>query len=446
MRKSNRFRILGLLAFSVPLARAADWDTEKTELGKNCSSLFSGFAGVGSCAGFLFNSGKPLRLMIPQSVVPGGGTALGLLYTKQLSITDWSESNFTMDAGSSLREFWFSDAVLTLSHRKWYGHWSGEGDRFLIQVYSHARGLPLMPFYGIGPNTVRSNLTDFAEKDFSGGASIKSPLLPWLNSGAGFEYFKPQVGAPSGTSVVSIDSHYAEATAPGLAHQPGFAHYEVSLRPGYQLKWTKFRSEIGYHRYQDLGSGHYSFHKFRTDVLQTIYPESQREPTGGGNGQFRRQPKYDSVLYIAGRFSSSWAASGQAIPFYLQETLGGSDIDNVATLRGFQDYRFRAPDLVSLQVQYERRLLPAPPAGSARPSTLRSVAGALGILAFYDTGQVATALGDLSFAHFRQSFGFGLTFWSGEKVWFRAYIGLGSGEGSHTFVGVTNPSASDPHL
>jgi hypothetical protein len=130
----------------------------------------------------------------------------------------------------------------------------------------------------------------------------------------------------------------------------------------------------------------------------------------------------------------------------LQETLGGSDINNIATLRGFQDYRFRGPDLFSLQVQYERRLLPAPPRGSPRPSTFRSVVGALGILAFYDAGEVATTAGNLNFSDVRQSFGFGLTFWSGEKVWFRAYIGLGSGEGSHTFVGITNPGAQNVHL
>jgi hypothetical protein len=46
----------------------------------------------------------------------------------------------------------------------------------------------------------------------------------------------------------------------------------------------------------------------------------------------------------------------------------------------------------------------------------------------------------------RHSFGFGLTFWSGEKVWFRAYVGLGSGEGLHNFVGVSDPSAQTPHL
>src|SRR5207248_6582259 len=141
-------------------------------------------------------------------------------------------------------------------------------------------------------------------------------------------------------------------------------------------------------------------------------------------------PKYDSVLYIAGRVSVAGAGTGKIVPFYLQDTLGGSDIDNIPTLRGFQDYRFRAPAQFYLQTQYERRLLPASKPGST-PSTLRSVAGAIGIMAFYDAGEVAIKASDLNFGDLRQSFGFGLTFWSGNKVWFRAYVGLGSGEGSH---------------
>lgn len=90
--------------------------------------------------------------------------------------------------------------------------------------------------------------------------------------------------------------------------------------------------------------------------------------------------------------------------------------------------------------------MPSPKLGSPRPSTLRSVAGALGVMAFFDAGEVATRVEDFSLSGVRHSFGFGVTFWSGERVWFRAYIGLGSGEGRHTFVGITNPSMQSLHL
>ena len=434
------------LLFTIPAALLAsdDWDLEHQKLISSCSNLFTKLAAIGSCAEFLFSSGTPVRFTIPQSVVPGGGTALGATYIHRLGIHDWTDSNFTLQGGSSIRQFWFADAVLTFDHRKFIQPLSG-GDRFQIKLYSHARGLPLMPFYGIGPDTARSNIVDFSEQYVSAGASILNPITSWLNIGGSAEYFKPVVRGASGTSVRSIDQYYTEATAPGLTDQPGFGHYQVIVQPKYSWTRTSFNSELSFHQYQDLGAARYSFHKFRAEVLAKIYPETQTEPTAGGTAQ-RRQPKYDSVLYIGGRFSAASPSSGSVVPFYLQETIGGSDIDNIATLRGFQDYRFRAPDLFSLQVQYERRLLPAPPRGSPRPSTLRTVAGALGILAFYDAGEVATAVDRLSLSSVRHSFGFGLTFWSGERVWFRAYIGLGSGEGSHTFVGVTNPSAQNVHL
>lgn len=350
-----------------------------------------------------------------------------------------------MTGGSSIREFWFGDADLTLSHRAWGGLHTSARDRFTLQIYGHGWGLPTMPFYGIGPNTARSNLTDFQERDFWTGLSVFNPVNRWLNISGTAEYLKPQVGGVNDPNVRSIDDFYREATAPGLTHQPGLGHYMVGVLPKYSWTRTSINSEVAFHEYQDAGSGHYSFHKFRADFLQAIYPETQREATAGGNGKVRKQPRYDSVIYIAGRFSASIANGGNTVPFYLQETLGGSDINNVATLRGYQDYRFRAPDLFSIQVQYERRLLPSTAPG-ADVSTLRRVTGALGIMAFYDAGEVANTVSDLGFDKLRHSFGFGLTFWSGEKVWFRAYVGLGSGEGLHNFVGVVNPNVQALHL
>jgi hypothetical protein len=428
MNRQGRVAFIALCTLSISTLRASEWDGERQQFTTDCSNLFGSFEQVTSCGEFFFSSGRPLHLTVPKSVVPGGGTAIGAAYVRSLHIPNWTDSSFVVQGGSSLRQFWFGDAVLTFDHKKFLYPNSG-GDRFQIKLYTHARGLPLMPFYGIGPNTSRSNITDFSERDVSAGGSILNPITSWLDVGASVEYFKPVVRGVGGATVRSIDSFYTEATAPGLTRQPGFAHYRIFVEPKHNWRRTAFNSDISFEQYQDLGAGHYSFHRFRTDFLQKIYPETQTETTGGGTGK-RRQPRYSSVLYLAGRFSAASASQGNVVPFYLQETLGGSDIDNIASLRGFQDYRFRGPNLFSLQAQYERRLLPTPAAGAARPSPWRSVAGALGIMAFYDAGQVAGMLSDLSFSDVRHSFGFGLTFWSGDRVWFRAYIGLGSGETS----------------
>lgn len=113
--------------------------------------------------------------------------------------------------------------------------------------------------------------------------------------------------------------------------------------------------------------------------------------------------------------------SGNAVPFYLQETIGGSDIDNQPTLRAFKDYRFRAPNLILTQTEYDRRII-----------------GPVGILIFYDAGKVASEADDLSFGNLRQGAGGGLSVFAGGKVVFRVYVGAGSGEGLHPFFGIAN--------
>src|SRR6185312_9807396 len=122
-----------------PLALAADdWGKEKDQLTSSCSNLFGDIRQIGSCGQFLFSSGTPMRLTIPQSVVPGGGVALGATYIHKLDIRNWTDSTFTLQGGSSLRSFWFGDAVLTLDHKKFI-HPLEPGDRFQIKLYSHAR-------------------------------------------------------------------------------------------------------------------------------------------------------------------------------------------------------------------------------------------------------------------------------------------------------------------
>jgi hypothetical protein len=444
MRHGTALIVL-ITASAFPLSADNEWDKEGQALSQDCSGQPSIFSFVKSCATFLFHDGNPVRMSIPSSVVPGGGTAIGAMFVQPLPIHDWAESNLAIEGGSSLREFWYGNIVASLNHRRWGGDWNTARDAFQLQLYSRIRGLPLMPYYGIGPDTVRSNLTDFSERDLSAGVSVFNPLKSWIAVGGSVEYYSTKVGGAHDPGVQSIDESYTGTTAPGLSHQPGFAHYSVFAQPRGSWSRTRIDSRVGYDYFQDGGAGNYSTRRFRVEYLQKIYPESQTEHTGGPGGSTRKQPKYDSVLYIAGRFTAESSPKGSVVPFYLEETIGGSDINSVSTLRGFQDYRFRGPDLFVIQTQYERRLLPDSPIGS-NPSTLRKVAGALGILAFYDAGEVALKASDLSFGNLRQSFGFGLTFWSGEKVWFRAYVGLGSGEGVHPFFGVSDPNAQGPHL
>jgi hypothetical protein len=396
-----RIRIALLLALPV----CALWGASQDEFKRDCAAFKSSPA-LGtfrSCAVDFFTL-KPLHPTV-KSIVPGGGTGIGADLTLDIPAGEWRRK-FTTNGAISFRRYWVAESSLSLGHAA-FGKWNTASDSFLTQFYVRSHGLPLMPYYGIGPNSTQAGLTDYSELRTTAGARVLNPLSSWLGVGGVIEGIFPDVSGIADPNVRSIDRLYTEATAPGLTRQPNFIRTEVFLHPHHADPF-EFDYHIGYNFYHDTDSGRYSFRRFRAEARHYIYPER----SGG-------QPHRDSVLSIRGLLSLSDTSGANQVPFYLQETLGGSNIDNEPTLRGFRDYRFRAPNLLMFQVQYDRRLW-----------------GPLGALAFYDTGKVTQRAGDIDFSNMRHSYGFGLSIWVGSKVVFRASVGLGSGEGRHLYFGI----------
>jgi hypothetical protein len=145
------------------------------------------------------------------------------------------------------------------------------------------------------------------------------------------------------------------------------------------------------------------------------------------------EQNYFSVLW---RYSVSDAGSRNAVPFYLQETIGGSDIDNQPSLRAFRDYRFRGPDLMTVQAEYDRKMCEA--CEPCKPGLIRTVCSHLGLLLAYDAGKVAFRKSDLDFSNMHQSFGGGISIYLGKDVIFRMAVALGGGEGTHSYFNVGN--------
>ena len=377
------------------------------EFKRDCAAVKGSSSAVKAlfgCASDFFTL-EPIHPIV-RSIVPGGGNGIGLNYTLDSPKGEWHRL-FTINGAESLRGFWIAESKLTFRHPSFSSSVKA-GDAFATHFYLRARGLPLMPFYGIGPRTHKADLVDFEERDVFAGADIVNPVSPWLRIGGLVEGIFPDISGISDPKIRSIDRFFSEASAPGLLHQPKFVHSELSISPHHAYPF-ELNYHIGYNFFTDTDTGHYSFQRFRADLRHNVYFTRSKSI-----------PKRDAgVLEIRGLLSMSRASAGNAIPFYLQETLGGSDINNDPTLRSFADYRFRGPHLVEISTQYERR-----------------VWSYFGVLGFYDAGQVATRKGDLSFGNMRQSFGFGINVWVEAKVVFRAYIGLGGGEGSHRYVGL----------
>jgi hypothetical protein len=181
-------------------------------------------------------------------------------------------------------------------------------------------------------------------------------------------------------------------------------------------------NQAAYHCYSAVNNSSSSFQRFvfSGDESITLGSNVRRYVTAGdigprfglrlfyhilknacGNGYEKLNATSDYVIKVTqqcnyGRvdFRSNLAVSNTGndsiIPFYLQPTVGGSDINSQVSLRGFPNYRFRDRNAVLVQAEYS---VP--------------VVDPVGLLLFYDAGRVGSALSDLTFAHLRQGAGFG---------------------------------------
>ncbi len=118
--------------------------------------------------------------------------------------------------------------------------------------------------------------------------------------------------------------------------------------------------------------------------------------------------------------------AGNSIPFYLQPTIGGTDLNGLAVLRSFSNYRFRAPNRVAIVVEHENE-----------------IAGPIGSLIFADWGQVAQKASMFDAGRFHHSLGAGITVRLGNVTVLKAFFAWGGGEGTRTtFMGTSDSFAS----
>jgi hypothetical protein len=111
---------------------------------------------------------------------------------------------------------------------------------------------------------------------------------------------------------------------------------------------------------------------------------------------------------------------GNVVPFYFQPTLGGSDINGNPSLSSYQDYRFRAPNILLLRESFEHSVWNLP----------------LGVAFMADQGKVGLTRGDLSSSPWVHSFSAGLTLRAGGFPQVFLLFSWGGNEGTHTIANV----------
>lgn len=317
------------------------------------------------------------------TITPGSGISYGVGYRKPGLVGD--RAAFSSVALASFKGYWLGDARLTFPELA--------GGRVRAVLFARAYDYQSEAFFGIGPDSRRDAESYFGLRNVTGGGHIGVLAGPVTVEG-GAEYLAPTVDR--GRKSVAVQDRFSPADAPGLERQPDFGRYFATIQANTRQPRGNPRTgglyAVRYERFDDREFNAYNFDRVEAEVQQFLSLFNQRR-----------------VLALRGLVSSARADSGQRVPFYFQQTLGGPD-----DLRGFRRNRLRDDHLLLLQAEYRWEVFTAMDAAL-----------------FGDWGKVASRREDLNFNDLEHDYGFGVRFGTDNGVFLRIEGAFGSRDGKH---------------
>lgn len=314
----------------------------------------------------------------------------------------------------------------------------------VFNLYAQAISLNKLNFFGLGNDSTLAGASVFGTTQTIVGGSVIKPVYEWpaiskLNLALLGEVNGRfvSVRGEGGQSFPSIETLYTNATAPGLGSQPGF----VQLGEGFRIKPVfADRLQLNYlgsfQQFFAPSDSTYSFLRWTADLNHIFYLYGYTKAglkNTDANGPDKcgplteKCPPIPHTLNLNGSIgvrlllSESINSATSAVPFYFQQTLGGADINGGMTLGSYQDYRFRAPNLLLLQESFEH-----------------SIWGPFGLKFMADQGRVALARGDLGFSHMKHSLAAGLTLRAGGFPMVSLMFAWGGTEGHHNIFNMNS--------
>ena len=409
------------------------------------------FKGASGCLEELF-TGQPAHIAVG-SIAPQNGFAAGLAYVGHKNTESWRIS-WNADAVGSNNASWRAGAYLKFVHsgQGLIGHhlgsknvkpnWTELPEHPVLSLYAQAISLNKLTYFGLGPLTTEAGRSFYGMREIIiGGNGVKPVYQPLKISLYGeingrLVALRPSLGQPS----PSIGQLYSEGTAPGLTSQPGAFQLGEGLRmtPVLADAILRLNYNVAYQQYFGLGTSNFSFQRVTVDLDHqlALYAKTTRVLSprpGNGPDQCALDPgeknpecpkafTRDLEGSVGIRVFSvlSMTPGGNVVPFYFQPTLGGSDINGSASLASYQDYRFRAPNVLLLRESFEHSVFDLP----------------LGIALLADEGKVSLTRGGLGSSPWVHSFSAGLTLRAGGFPQVYLLFSWGGNEGTHTIANV----------
>jgi outer membrane protein assembly factor BamA len=241
------------------------------------------------------------------------------------------------------------------------------GSKVLWRDYTQVR------YYGIGPDTLQSQLSDYRVRSTNLVGYASWQLHPIMSVGASLGWLsRPRLSSSAGLfDRGDPDTQFAHPTDPAvsLARQPRFTHGELHVavdtrnESSYPTHGSVARASLS--RYRDHPSSGLAFNRYEVEGAHFLLIARR------------------SVLAVRGWGVFSDAGDRRAVPFYLLPSLGGHN-----TLRGYTDYRFHDRHLLVANIESRWAFFPHVDAAF-----------------FFDAGGVAPTVSRLGFD--RTSYGVG---------------------------------------
>jgi hypothetical protein len=435
----------------------ADFRRERERVSDACKASFKAVPG---CAIELFTD-HPLHIAAG-SMPPQNGFGLGGAFVAARNTKNW-RLNWDVDAVGAFSGAWRAGGYMKLVHTplepihviapttagsdatssKPKRPSLGVHPYTVFNLYAQTISLNKLNYFGLGNDSSLAGASVFGMRQTIVGMNAIKPVyeLPAIRKlnlallGEVNGRFV-NIRAEHGQSVPSIETLYTDATAPGLSSQPGFVQFAegVRIKPviadyvqlNYMGKFEEFFAP---------SSSQNSFERWTVDLNHTLYlygythsGPTNTDGTGpdscAPNGE--KCPEVSHSRNLNGSINvrlllSESMNSATSVPFYFQQTLGGSDINGAMSMGSYKDYRFRAPNILLLQESFEH-----------------SIWGPFGLKFEADQGRVALARSDIGFSHLRHSFAGGFTLRAGGFPMVSIMFAWGGPEGHHNIFNLNN--------
>jgi hypothetical protein len=429
----------------------AEFRMEGMSFGSSCVHPMGSFFGAIVGCGQVLLTGKPLHIAVG-SLAPQNGVGTGLALTTHYTPNENWRLFFDLDAVASSNLSWRAGGYMTavlIRHPKIVvlsGPASANKTRGPViqempafHLYSQSISLNKLTYFGLGQGTSATGRTYYGMRQTIVGANAVFPVFAPLNLSL-FAEANGRFVALRGSNIQanpSIETLYNEATAPGLVNQPAYAQFGqgIRLQPSFANGYVRLNYSLGFEEWV-AGTSGYSFQRFTADLSHQfpLYRNTRSLNPQEFNGpdSCLQSPTANSCPAITRNlegsfgfqflYTASLIPGGNAVPFYFDPTLGGSDINGTTLLGSYQDYRFRGPNLMLLRGSFEHSIFKLP----------------LGVKFMVDEGRVGLTPGQLGFDHLAHSFAAGLTLRAGGLPLVDLLFAWGGHEGNHTIASISN--------